>query len=230
MRSLLAFLFVLPSAALAQSGLNNIPSADTTPQGTWVPQVSTTIGHDHDADLKFGLKTGLTLGSARAEAGFSSTVYPGKGGPMKLHAKLALPMGEHWPVIALGVANITTESRYRDRVGEAYYYAVLSHDLEWFRLHAGCALQEGAVLPFFGIDKTFYKDRAPSAKSPVEIKPRPLFTVRLDVMEQTSHDWVWAVGGLVPICDFLNFESWANFSTDGSDPTLVLKANFYVRF
>lgn len=240
MRYALLFLFAFTTAVFGQSGLNNIPSADTTPQGTWVPQVSTTIGRGRDADLKLGLKTGLKLGPARAEVGFSNTTYPGKGGPMRLHSKVALPLGARWPVIALGVANVTTEERYQDRVGEEYFYLVMSHDLQWARLHAGCALQDSETLSFFGIDKTFYRevekppssDDGKSSKSPnkLETERRKLGTVRVDVFQQVSHDWVWAIGGLVPICDHLNFESWANFPTNGDKPSLTLKFNFYVRF
>lgn len=43
------------------SGLNNIPTADVTPMGTFVLQPFTNFGNDHDTDLTLGFKTGLDL-------------------------------------------------------------------------------------------------------------------------------------------------------------------------
>src|SRR4051812_32853056 len=102
---LLATLLPVTLALATPSGLNNIPTADTTPQGTFVLQAFTTLGEDRDADLNLGFKTGFEFKVVRFEMGLSSHLYPEKGGPVTPHAKIAVPLGEHLPTLALGIAN-----------------------------------------------------------------------------------------------------------------------------
>jgi hypothetical protein len=87
--------------------LNNIPTADTTPQGTGFLQAFSTMGNDLDTDLNFGFKTGVDLGPADFEFGTSAHLVPDKSGPWTVHGKLAVPFGEGLPSVALGVANVT---------------------------------------------------------------------------------------------------------------------------
>ena len=66
---------LLPRLAQATpSGLNNIPTADTAPQGTLVLQTFSTVGGDARDDLNFGFKTGLEFKALRFEFGADSHV------------------------------------------------------------------------------------------------------------------------------------------------------------
>ena len=87
------------------SGLNNIPTADTAPQGVFVFQTFTTLGNDRDADLNLGFKTGLDFKVVRFEMGAATHLLPDKGGPVTVHGKVALPFGEELPVLALVCAS-----------------------------------------------------------------------------------------------------------------------------
>ena len=233
------------SAAFATpSGLNNIPTADTTPQGVFVLQGFTTIGNNRDADFNLGFKTGIDLKAVKLELGLASHLVPGKGGPVELHGKVAVPLGEGLPVIAAGAANISVNSADRRRAGDTFAYFVVSQDFHWFRAHAGLAVQDSQPLPFFGFDKTFRiakdapasdgksvrgKGGKPAARHS-EPEYRDLFTLRTDAIQMPNHDWLLSAGVLVPVCKWFVFETWGNFPTDGSDASLTLKANFVFKF
>ena len=145
----------IAAAHATPSGLNNIPTADTTPQGTFVLQGFTTLGGNNNADFNLGFKTGIDLKVAKIELGFSSHLIPDKGGPVTPHVKLAVPIGEGLPTLAIGAANLTFSDRDRRRAGDPFVYFVVSQDFHWFRAHVGIAEQASQPLPFFGIDKTF---------------------------------------------------------------------------
>ena len=246
--SIATLLLLTTTAALATpTGLNNIPTADTVPQETFVFQLFSTVGGDADADLNLGFKTGVDFKFAKAEFGLSSHLYPGKGGPVTPHGKLAVPLGEHLPTLAIGAANVTFRDEDRARAGDEFFYAVASEDLGWFRVHAGCGLQDGDALPFVGLDKTFRIPAAhpapdgksvrkadgksiSSGKGGMESGMRDLFTVRADAIELRSHDWLYSAGVLIPVCKYFVFETWGNFPSDGASPSLTLKANFVLSF
>ncbi len=225
------------------SGLNNIPTADTTPQGTFVFQAFSTLGDDRDEDLNFGFKTGLDLGPAGFEFGTAAKLLPGEDGPWTVHGKLAVPFGEGLPSVALGVANVTFTSDDRDRGGDPFGYIVLSHDLGWFRVHAGCGLQDDEGLPFFGVDKTF-RLPAPAPAAPATygkntVAPVPpggaelgreLFTLRADGIRQQDDSWLYSAGVLVPVFKHFVFEAWGNFPDNGDDASVTLKANIVINF
>src|SRR5690606_35373762 len=81
-------LFLIATASplfATPSGLNNIPTADTTPQGVFVSQAFSTLWEDLDTDLNFGFKTGIDLNILDAEVGFSAHLLPDKGGPTAFH-------------------------------------------------------------------------------------------------------------------------------------------------
>jgi hypothetical protein len=225
------------------SGLNNIPTADTTPQGTFVLQTFTTLGGNNDADFNLGFKTGIDLKAVKLELGLASHILPSKGGPVELHGKVAVPLGEGLPTIAAGAANISVNAADRRRAGDTFAYFVVSQDFHWFRMHAGLAVQDSEPLPFVGIDKTFRIAKSapvPAAKSgkkagghhakaaPVEY--RDLFTLRADAIQQRNHTWLASVGALVPVCKNFVFEAWGNFPTDGSQASATLKGNFVFSF
>lgn len=154
--ALFILLAALPQIVFATpSGLNNIPTADTAPQGTLVLQTYSTVGGDARDDLNFGFKTGLEFKPLRFEFGADSHVYPGLGGPVVLQAKVAYPLGDHLPTVAGGVANLAFTDHQRDRSGQPFGYGVLTEDLGFLRVTAGCGVQDGDALPFVGLDKTF---------------------------------------------------------------------------
>jgi len=230
------------AAFATPSGLNNIPTADTTPQGTFVLQSFTTLGNNRDADLNFGFKTGLDFKVVKVEFGVSSHLYPDKGGPVTPHAKIAAPFGEGLPTIAVGIANLSFRDADRLRAGDEFAYAVITQDFGWLRVHGGCGLQDGDALPFFGIDKTFRKTRnAPTSdgktvadgkshKTTLETETVDLFTLRADVIEQRDASWLYSVGILVPVCKHFVVEAWGNIPDNGSDASLTLKANLVFTF
>jgi len=239
-----AALFLTAAAAWATpSGLNNIPTADTTPQGTFVLQTFSTVGEAVNQDLNIGFKTGIDLRKVKLEVGLDSHLLPGKGGPVTVNGKIAIPLGEGLPVIAAGVANISFSNDDRARAGDTFPYLVVSQDFHWFRLHAGIAEQDSQPLPFFGIDKTFrIAKSAPAADGksvkkaggkqakPTETEYRDLFTLRADAIQQPNHVWLASFGALVPVCKHLILEGWGNFPTDGTAASATLKANFVYSF
>lgn len=253
-----SFPILLPLCSLAfaliaratPSGLNNIPTADTTPQGTFVLQAFTTIGEERDADLNFGFKTGVDAKFVKFELGAAGHLYPDKGGPVTVHGKVAVPFGERLPTFAIGAANVAFSDRQRQRAGDVFGYAVLSEDLGWFRVHGGCAYQDTDALPFFGVDKTFRvaksrpasdgkttrvasggSGRGAGSDDPnAALETRDLFTIRADAIELRSHDWLYSAGALIPVCKYFVLETWGNFPSDGSEPSLTIKANFVFSF
>jgi hypothetical protein len=241
----IATLLVTASAALATpSGLNNIPTADTTPQGTFVLQTYSTVGGDRDADFNLGFKTGIDLKAVKLELGFDSHIIPGKGGPVTANAKAAVPLSAGLPVLAVGAANVAFSDYFRSRAGDTFAYFVATQDFHWFRLTGGCALQDSQGVPFFGVDKTFRIAKSPatsggnSPKKPggkqvvkaTEPEYRDLFTFRADAIQQLNRDWLLSAGVLVPVCKWFVFETWGNFPTDGSEASVTLKGNFVFTF
>jgi len=233
----------IAAAHATPSGLNNIPTADTTPQGTFVLQTYTTVGDGVKEDFNLGFKTGIDLKKVKLEVGLDSHLLPGNGGPVTVNGKIAIPLGEGLPVIAAGVANITFSKDYRTRAGDTFPYFVVSQDFHWFRLHAGIAEQSSQPLPFFGMDKTFriaksapvgdgksVKKAGGKQVKATEPEYRDLFTLRADAIQQTNHTWLASVGALVPVCKHFVFEAWGNFPTDGSQASATLKANFVFSF
>jgi hypothetical protein len=207
------------------SGLNNIPTADTTPQGTLVFQAFGTVGGEADDDFNLGFKTGIDLGPLDMEFGADSHISPGDAGPVTLQAKLALPLGDKLPTIAIGSANTTFSSADANRAGETFGYFVVSQDLCYLRGHVGCGLQDGALLPFLGFDKTFTRESfGMSGES------RDLFTLRTDMIQQQDSDWLYSAGVLVPVIDHIVFETWANLPGNGDDASLTLKLNIVFGF
>ena len=166
-RSIATLLLTATAALATPTGLNNIPTADTVPQETFVFQLFSTGGGDADADLNLGFKTGVDFKFAKAEFGLSSHLYPDRGGPVTPHGKLVVPLGEHLPTLAIGAANVTFRDEDRTRAGDEFFYAVASEDIGWFHVHAGCGLQDGEALPFAGLDQTF---RIPAAHPPPDGK------------------------------------------------------------
>jgi hypothetical protein len=147
----LVWLCLTGAAGATPSGLNNIPTADTTPQGTFALQAFGTVGGEADDDFNLGFRTGIDLGPLDMEFGADSHISPGDAGPITVQAKLALPLGDKLPAIAIGSANTTFSRADANRAGETFGYLVVSQDLCYLRGHVGCGLQDGALLPSAGV-------------------------------------------------------------------------------
>ena len=223
----------IAAAHATPSGLNNIPTADTTPQGTFVLQGFTTVGGSNAADFNLGFKTGIDLKAVKIELGLAAHLVPGNGGPVDPHFKVAVPLGDGLPVIAAGIANITFDTTDRRRAGDPFAYFVVSQDFHLFRAHVGIGEQASQPSPFFGIDKTFKisttKPGDGKSAKPVATE-RDLFTLRADAIQQVNHRWLASFGALIPVCKHFVFEAWGNFPTDGSQASATLKGNFVFSF
>jgi hypothetical protein len=230
------------TGSASTSGLNNIPTADTAPQGTFVLQAYSTVFGQADGDFNIGFKTGIDFKYAHIELGADSHLIPGNGGPVTAQGKLAVPLGEHLPTLAAGVANITFRNGDRLRAGDEFFYAVATEDLGWFRVHGGCGMQDSVALPFAGIDKTFRYTKqvaasdgksvadSKSGKAMMTTKAIDLFTLRGDAIEQRDSSWLYSAGVLVPVCKHFVLETWANFPDNGTSPSWTIKGNFVFTF
>jgi hypothetical protein len=239
MRLAVTALFVSTTAVFATpSGLNNIPTADTTPQGTFVFQTFGTVGPDRDDDLNLGVKTGIDFKPVKFELGFDSHLLPDDAGPFTMQGKVSVPLGGNLPSLAAGVANTTFTSSDRDDAGNPFGYLVLSHDFGIMRAHVGTGLQDDDALPFFGVDKTFRTEGSPAAASSSAKgsvvdpagAPRDLFTLRADAIHQHDSSWVYSAGVLVPVIKYIVFETWGSFPDNGDEASLTLKLNLVLSF
>ncbi len=142
----------------------------------------------------------------------------------------------------------------RERVGEAFAYGVLTEDLGFLRVTVGCGVQDGDALPFVGLDKTFKisskqviaaddgktvrtlskttAGNGPGSGDPnSSLVTRDLFTLRADAIKQRGgDDWLYSIGALIPICKYFVIETWGNFPSNGSSPSVTLKADFVISF
>lgn len=240
---LLLSLAATAAAYATPSGLNNIPTADTTPTKVFVLQAFSTVGGLADGDFGLGFKTGLDLDFVRFEVGANAPVYPGRGGPVRVHGKVAVPLGDHLPTIAVGAANLAFSDHQRERAGDVFGYAVATQELGWgVRVHGGAAWVDTEALPFAGIDKTFsYTREVPAEdgkavvdgkayKASLETESVDLFTIRGDVIAQRDSSWLYSAGVLVPVCDWFVFETWANLPDNGDSPSWTIKGNIVIKF
>lgn len=244
LRLALLSLLAATAAYATPTGLNNIPTADTPPMGTFVLQTYSTLGGFADGDFSLGFKTGIDFNFVKFEVGADSRVYwPNQGGPVAVQGKVAVPLGEHLPTIAVGAANVAFSEHQRERAGDVFGYVVATEDLGWFRVHGGCAWVDTEALPFAGIDKTFrYTKQVPASdgkavadgksccKASLETKTVDLFMIKADVIAQRDSSWLYAVGAEVPICKFFLLETWANLPDNGDSPSWTVKGNFIFRF
>ncbi len=233
----------ISAAHATPSGLNNIPTADTTPQGTFVVQPFGTVGGNGPDSFVLGFKTGVDLKKLKLELGFVEPLVPGKSGPFTAHVKAAVPLGEGLPTVAVGAANITFNGKDQNRVGDPFAYFVVSHDFHYFRAHAGVGFKDSEGLPFFGVDKTFrVAKRAPASDGKsvrnaggksmkaVETEYRDLFMLRADVIQQANRSWTTSAGVLIPVTKWFALETWGSFPTDGSRASATIKGNFVFSF
>lgn len=203
-----------PLLQASPSGLNNIPTADVAPVKVLVFQgygnLSSNSRPDWWAGFKFGAYKNLELGfdarvnpdDADAEAYALQANYR-----IDLHEKTAL---------GLGVANLG------DRAHNGYedYYGVLTHDLEFARLHLGYSFQKNNETVFGGIDKT------------IPVFERGL-TLRSDVRQVADRDDTMISAGLMyDLGNNFIVESWVSHLLDDNDADEVytVKLNYVIKF
>jgi len=223
-RSLLLTLLAAPVALLATpSGLDNIPTADVTPQGTWVLQTYSNFGDQHDMDFSVGFKSGLDFAAwGKLEFGADSSVIPsggGQGGPVLLQFKYAHDLWQG-ATLAFGVANIALDSQDRDRAGDAFYYPVLTQKVgdDWFRVHVGYGWQHHGDSPILGLDKTF------------KVWDRDLMLCTDYIQIQNQAQWEGSWGIKYTLCKYVVFETWMSQPFRTGNPIFTAKLDFVFTF
>ncbi len=209
-----------PTTYATSTGLNNIPTADTPGHREGVFQWFSTFPTQGKADHWLGFKTGLKPFGAmhRFEGGFDSHLAPGDSGPVVFQFKYAVQPWSHLPTLGLGSANLALTREDRDRAGQPFSFAVLTHDFGWLRAHAGYALQHGHNTALFGLDRT------------VKLFGRDLM-LRGDFRQIDDQDqWLGSAGFLFHFHNNLALESWVSQPTDHGPTLLTLKLNFIFRF
>ncbi|MBT8462622.1 MAG: hypothetical protein KJO44_08900 [Gemmatimonadetes bacterium] len=216
----LPWLFTPPAAGDA-SGLNNIPTADTTPAQTVVFQFKSVLSDETQSQYYAGFKMGLEPIGQRFEWGVDGKAGESSlgddAGPAVLQFKLALDLTDT-TALGLGVANIGVRSRDREDVGQPFKYAVLSHDFTSFRAHAGYALQQDGNTVLLGLDTT------------VELFDRDL-TLRTDLIQIDDEDqWLGSLGFIYSIDDRFALESWVSQPFEHGEPSFTIKLNLVIPF
>ncbi len=215
---------LLPRNARASaSGLDNIPTADTAPHLTLVLQEYSTVGAerkpDHTAGFKFGIDPWETnQWRNRFVWGLDGHLAPGDAGPASFNVKYATQPRSNWPALGLGVANLAVTSDDRDRAGQPFSYAVVTHDFGLLRLHGGYGLQARNNAGFAGVDRTF------------KLFNRD-FTLRADALQtQNESQWLASVGGMYVFCKYFALETWGNLPVERGEPSVTIKLDFIWAF
>ena len=202
------------------SGLNNIPTADTPGHREGVFQWFSTFPTEGKADHWLGFKTGLRpFGPVhRFEGGFDSHLAPGESGPVVFQFKYAVQPWTNLPALGLGSANLALTSEDRDRTGQPFSFAVLTHDFGWLRAHAGYALQHDNNTALLGLDKT------------VKLFNRDLM-LRGDFRQIDHEDqWLGSAGFLYHFHTNFALESWVSQPTDYGPTAFTIKLNWILKF
>jgi len=204
---------VLPSLQVyaTPTGLNNIPTADVTPERTLVLQAFGNFEDDSRPDAWTGFKYGLLR---NLEIGFDGQLNPepSDSGILAAQADYRIALSDA-AALGVGIANLGDKSRS----GEVDYYTVFSHDLRYLRLHLGGTLQHNNEGVFAGLDTDlFHFERE--------------FRLRTDIRQTNERDDVLVSAGF--ICDLgfdVLLESWGSFpsESDGED-VLTVKFNYVV--
>jgi len=206
-------LLLCGTAMASPSGLNNIPTADVVPEKILVLQGYGHLAHGSRPDWWGGFKFGPLR---NLEIGFDGQLNPDPSseGALVGQFKYRVQPLEN-TAVAAGVANLGDKSRS----GEIDYYAVVSQDLNYLRVHLGATFQRDNEGIFAGLDSTFPMfDRD--------------FTLRTDLRQTNERDDL--LGSLGFMYDLgWNFivETWGSFpSQGGSENILTLKLNYVIKF
>jgi hypothetical protein len=195
------------------SGLNNIPTADTTGEGDYVFQAFTNFGERRRPDNNVGFKTGLGLFGEKFEVGLDGRITPDKGGPAVAQVKYARGIWQGG-TLGVGIANIAFRSQDRDRAGNPFKYGIVTQQLgDKLRVHGGYGFQTDNDSVLLGADYS------------LKLGSRDL-VIRSDVIEINDQDQLLgSLGFLLVINKGLVLESWASKPEDGSTVG-TLKFNF----
>ena len=214
----LAATLVAVSVHATPTGLNNIPTADTTGARTLVLQGFSTFGENRGPAHFAGFKTGLDPLGQRVEWGLDSRIGPGSAGPAVLQFKYAVQLQAAGPTLALGVANLALTKGDRDEAGQPFSYLVFTHDFGGMRAHAGYGLQNRNNAAFLGLDKTF------------KVFARDLM-LRADLIQiDNRNQWLGSAGFLYLLHKNWALESWVSQPTERGAASFTVKLNFIVKF
>jgi hypothetical protein len=217
--AMVAFLTVTVTPGFVRatpSGLNNIPTADTTGARALVLQGFSTFGQNRAPAHFAGFKMGLHPLSHRVEWGLDSRIAPDSAGPAILQFKYALPLQTSGPILGLGVANLALTGGDRDDAGQPFSYVVFTHDFGWTRAHAGYGLQSRNNAAFAGLDRTF------------KILDRD-FMLRADLIQIENRDrLLGSIGFLYVLHKSWVLESWISQTTEHGDASFTVKLNFII--
>lgn len=217
----IALWLLAPTALCDTSGLNNIPTADTTPDRTIVFQFKPVFGDEMHSQYFAGFKMGLEPLGQRFEWGVDGQVGVGSigedAGPAVLQFKVALDLTET-TALGLGVANIGLREQDRHDIGQPFKYAVFSLDFGSFRAHAGYGLQQDGNTALIGLDTT------------VELFDRDLM-LRTDLVQIDDEDqWLGSLGFIYFIDEHFALESWVSQPFEHGEPSFTIKLNFMIPF
>ncbi|MBI2300193.1 MAG: hypothetical protein HYU66_14820 [Armatimonadetes bacterium] len=211
-------LLVVASAWATPTGLNNIPTADVTPDRTVVLQAFGTVGDSPRDQYVLGFKWGFQLGGQRFEGGLDGRLGEGDAGPALFQFKYSLPTSRRGPVLGLGVANLAVTEDDRRRAGEAFKYVVVSHDWGPLRSHAGYGLQPHNNAFLLGLDRTFHVGRRD-------------VMLRGDLTQiQDQSQWLGSLGAIWFADPHLAVEGWVSQPFDRGRTTFTLKLDGILSF
>jgi hypothetical protein len=191
------------------TGLNNIPTADTTPRGVLVLQEINSLGHDRPTTFTVGAKYGATrnievgVDDQFAGPGSTAAVFQAKYRFLRNDSRLSA---------AVGVANLGEGAR----VGDPAFYLALKRNLgSSVRGHAGFLAQGSDHAAFAGLDGDVGKSG---------------WTWRTDAIQtRHGHEWLGSVGAIGPLTKRTLLESWVSFPTQtGAHPTYILKFDYVI--
>ena len=193
----LALVLGTGSAVFAsRSGLNNIPTADTSAAGTGVVQAYSAFGEDRKPAFYSGARVGFTALEQPCEAGFDTRWAPGTTVPVYFNAKWRTHGPGSWPTLALGGASAAVRAEDRHRLGEPQTYAVVTHDIHFARVHGGYAVQAHNNAAFLGLDRSW-------------LVLQRKFTLRVDATQtQNRAQWLLSGGFTYKVTEHLNVELW----------------------
>lgn len=117
------------------------------------------------------------------------------------------------------MANLAVTEDNRERGGQPFSYAILSHDFKILRLHGGYGVQthhNNSAL--FGIDRTW------------KVFGRDLMLRSDAIQTERQHNWAASIGGLYAFHKYFVFETWMTQPIHGSPPTFTVKFNLVIPF
>lgn len=220
--SLALYALLTASALATPSGLNNIPTTDTVPHRTVAVQAFSSFGGANQFAANgpgqhafwTGFKTGWDFSPMHLEWGMDSPIGTDQSGPLFFQTKARF---EPWEggMFVLGVANVALTDT--GRASDPFTYAMLSHDFELFRFHAGYGLQTNGNSFLFGIDRNF------------KVFERNLNLNADLVQTRDGRGTITALGAKYDLSKHIVLESWLNIP-DREEVSAIAKINFVFTF